>query len=212
MILQMIVFLAAGYLLGCIPFGLLIGFAKGIDVRKVGSKNIGATNLLRVAGKGPGLIALALDMGKGALAASLVNIFEALGGQPSIENTYLMLIGGMGAIVGHAVNAFLRFKGGKAVAVSCGVFTVLAPLHLVSALLLFVAVVAATRYVSLGSILASVEFSVVLFVWPADERYLVSYLALFAMLFIVIKHRTNISRMLKGQENKFGDKPKHGLN
>ena len=139
------------YLLGSIPTSFLMGkLVKGIDIRKHGSGNVGATNALRVLGTKIGVITLVIDIGKGFLAI--------IAGRMLIENaTHLLLIGcGLCAILGHIFTVFLKFKGGKGVATSAGVFIALTPLPVAIAFGVFLVTVAFSRYVSLGSILAAI--------------------------------------------------------
>ncbi len=210
MIFPLISALLLGYLLGCIPFALLIGFTKGMDIRTKGSKNIGSTNLLRLAGKGPGFAALFGDAGKGWAAVIITGLVVARLVEPQMPGadagnlaTILLITAGVGAILGHSFNIFLRFTGGKAVAVSVGIFLALAPLHLLLSFAAFVVIVSATRYISLGSMLGSVVMVVALFVWPVRGSYIVSYLGLVTAALICVKHHTNVRRLLKGEENKF---------
>ncbi len=215
MIVQLTIVFLTGYLLGCIPFALLIGRLKGMDIRDLGSKNIGATNLLRLAGKGPGFLALFLDISKGCVAVALtiwlgprladlgISAGAAqLGGGQDLA-TLLAIAAGVGAMLGHCFNVFLRFSGGKAVAVSTGVFIALAGYHMLFAFVSFVVVVAISRYVSLGSILAAMLLTVALFVFPVNGNYYTSLLSLIGAVLIIAKHKANIQRLIKGEENKF---------
>jgi len=189
------------YLVGGIPFGYLYGrIFKGIDIREHGSKNIGATNTLRVLGVWAGVLVLALDILKGFVPVWLVS--DALHGAPTPD--WLPVVIGICAILGHTFTVFLSFKGGKGVATSAGVMLALSPLPCLVAILLFVIVVALTRYVSLGSMLAVVAL-VVLSIVFRQNVYIICLTSLLAV-FIVYKHKANIGRLIAGNENKIGKK------
>jgi glycerol-3-phosphate acyltransferase PlsY len=199
------------YLLGSIPFGIIISkFWKGIDIREHGSKNPGATNVYRVIGPIPALIVLLLDISKGLIATLLIS--RIIIAQPVLNQTSLMIIAGMVVILGHIFPVFASFKGGKGVATGLGVLISLAPAELIFALLLFLIIVAITRYVSLGS-LCSALFILLALIFEkyylhktvADEL-LIAVIVL--TVFIFYTHRSNIKRLLNGTENKFGKKQK----
>ncbi|MCJ7498053.1 MAG: glycerol-3-phosphate 1-O-acyltransferase PlsY [candidate division Zixibacteria bacterium] len=197
------------YLLGSIPFGIIISkFWKGIDIREYGSKNPGATNVYRVIGPIPALMVLLLDISKGLIATLLIS--RIIIDQPVLNHTSLMIIAGLVVILGHIFPVFASFKGGKGVATGLGVLISLAPAELIFALLLFLIIVAITRYVSLGS-LSSALFILLALIF--EKYYLhkpVPYELLIAVLvlniFISYTHRSNIKRLLNGTENKFGKK------
>ncbi|MBN2310236.1 MAG: glycerol-3-phosphate 1-O-acyltransferase PlsY [Candidatus Hydrogenedentes bacterium] len=196
---------ALSYLIGSVPTGLLLGlWLRGVDIREHGSKNIGATNTMRVLGKKLGALALAGDAGKGLVATLAVARLSAW--------PYAALICGLAAILGHTCSAFLKFKGGKGVATSTGVFLALCPLPTLIAAAVFFTVAACTRMVSAGSISAAAALTVAIFLiphagatWPAhllpDDAVLRTVVALVALL-VVVKHRANIQRILKGEENR----------
>ena len=190
--------LIGAFLLGAVPFGFLAGkLLKGVDLREHGSGNIGATNTLRVLGTGPGLVVLALDVLKGYVpVAAAQALFRS-------EPWWVMGIG-LAAILGHTFSPFLGFKGGKGVATSLGVLIGLSPLVAAGALAGFAAVVALTRYVSLGSIVAAALQAVLFFALPHPLPF-----RLFGLLiagFVIAKHRPNIARLRSGTESKFGAK------
>src|ERR1700730_10914286 len=184
------------YLLGAIPFGfLLVKLTRGADVRESGSGNIGATNVLRTTGRAAAVATLALDIAKGFAAVWLAA--ELTGSAPEWTS-----LAALAVMAGHAYPVFLKFKGGKAVASFIGAFLYLTPLPLLAVLLLFVIVVAATRHISLGSIVAAGTFP--LAVWlilhpPAP----VVVAALIAGAFIVVRHKANIERIRAGNEHVF---------
>jgi acyl phosphate:glycerol-3-phosphate acyltransferase len=192
--------LLACYLLGSIPSGYIIGKGwKGVDIREHGSKNMGATNALRVLGTKIGLITLLMDVLKGFAAVHLVKAIV-----PNSPDLYFILAG-LAAIIGHIFTIFLRFKGGKGVATSAGVFIGLIPMSVGIALLVFLITVAISKYVSLGSILAALSLLIVQFyyTWKAEFQQL-EYLIFVAVIcvFIIFKHKENIKRLIAGNENK----------
>ncbi|MCX5771576.1 MAG: glycerol-3-phosphate 1-O-acyltransferase PlsY [Candidatus Hydrogenedentes bacterium] len=181
------------YLIGSIPTGLWLGLKfRGIDIRQYGSKNIGATNTMRVLGKKLGAIALAGDAAKGLIAVLLFGRLAPW--------QYLPLACGIAAILGHTASVFLRFRGGKGVATGGAVFAALAPIPTAIAVAAFAAVLALTRMVSAGSIVAAIVLaaSVIGFgaPWPLQAA------AAAIALFVIYKHRANIARILRNQENK----------
>lgn len=195
----------AGYLCGSIPFGFILGRAvKGVDLRDFGSGNIGATNAGRVLGRKWGLVCLILDALKGLLPVALLPSAIAGSGNPALAD--LTVLTGVSTIVGHMFPCWLRFRGGKGVATSLGVVGFLSPWGLVVGFLVFVATVAATRMVSLGSILAAVCFGL-FFLTPYSPHS--TSLALFSTavpLLILVQHRSNIVRIYNGTESRIGRK------
>lgn len=191
--------LGLAYLLGSIPVGWLIAnifYHK--DIRQEGSGNIGATNALRIFGTKIGILVLLLDMMKGVMAV-LIAKQVIPGAHP------LVSIAGLVAILGHIFPVWLKFRGGKGVATAAGVFAALAPLGLLIGLLSFILVVWRTRYVSLGSIIAAMVFGVSTF-WmelakPMPDVALMILVG-FIVTMIILKHKSNIQRLLRGEENK----------
>ncbi len=197
-----IVNLALSYLLGSVPFGLLLGLAAGKDVRLSGSKNIGATNVWRVCGWKWGLAAFLLDFLKG-LAAVLAFGRLFPGGLP---HPYPGILAAAGAVLGHNFPVWLKFKGGKGVATSAGAVAGLMWAPFLAAILVFIGTVAASRYISLGSMLASlalVAASWLLLPAPFGADLPLFVLAAVMAAMIVFRHRQNISRILAGTENRF---------
>jgi glycerol-3-phosphate acyltransferase PlsY len=190
----------AAYILGSIPFGLLLTkLFGGADVRKEGSGNIGATNVARVAGTLPGILTLLLDAAKGATAVLLA---EHL----SNDSAMWMMIAGFAALVGHCFPIWLNFKGGKGVATAAGLFLVLCPLAFLGSLLLFILVVVFWRYVSLGSIAAAAAMPLLIyFLWAPRHAPppVITFGALAVAMLIVYKHDANIQRLVEGVEPKF---------
>ncbi|MBI5380357.1 MAG: glycerol-3-phosphate 1-O-acyltransferase PlsY [Opitutae bacterium] len=198
----------AGYFLGALPFGYLIARARGVNIFEVGSKNPGATNVLRVLGKGPGYLAFALDASKGAVATGWIGWCLACGGSCAYaqENlVYLQITGLVAALVGHSFSCFTRFKGGKGVATGAGGFLVLMSLPTLIAIAVWVIAFYASRYVSLASILAALALPIAGF--ALGQPAVVTVIAAVVGGFVVFRHRANIVRLLNGTENKFAKKP-----
>src|SRR5690349_8383542 len=188
--------LLAAYLLGAIPFGyLLVKLKTGADVRAAGSGNIGATNVLRTAGRAAGVTTLLLDIGKGDLAVGLAERLTS-------GNLWWSSAAALAVMAGHAFPVFLRFKGGKAVACFVGAFLRLTPLPLAAVLVVFVIVVAVTRHISVGSIVGAASFPLAVWLILHPERP-VLIAALIAGAFIVYRHRENIARLHAGTEHVF---------
>jgi glycerol-3-phosphate acyltransferase PlsY len=188
--------LLAAYLIGGIPFGyLIVKWKTGKDVRTEGSGNIGATNVLRTTGRAVGVLTLLLDIGKGALAPFLATLL--LPNEPGWAPAAAVAV-----MLGHAFPVFLKFRGGKAVASFVGAFLYLTPAALGLVLLIFVAAVAVTRYISLGSVLGAALFPVL--VWLVGNPALpLLGAAIFAGIFIVWRHSGNLARLRAGTENRF---------
>ncbi len=198
------------YLLGSIPFGLLIGRMRGIDIRQVGSCNIGATNVMRSVGKGWGILTLLLDALKGYIPAAAFPLLLMQAGLLDDQHAWLKIACGCAAILGHNFPVFLRFKGGKGVATSAGVLTGIAPQALLIGLATFAVVFAISRFVSLGSITAAVVVPVAGFFLYRQEGLLVPAVLVVLGLLVILRHKANIRRLLNGTENRivFGEKSK----
>lgn len=192
--------LALAYLLGSIPFGLILAtILGGNDLRKSGSGNIGATNVARVVGPAAGILTLLLDAAKGAAAVWIAGRFAEHHATP-------MILAGLGALVGHCYPVWLKFKGGKGVATALGIFAMLAPLAALSALVFFIAVVLMWRYVSLGSVAAAAAMPLLVYLlWAPGHAppLAVSFGTLFASALVVFKHDANLQRLVDGTEPKF---------
>jgi len=185
----------AAYLLGAVPFGLLVGKAFGsADVRRTGSGNIGATNVARSLGPWAGVLTLLLDASKGALAAWMGGL---LGGWPIGA-----CLAGLAAILGHIFPVYLGFKGGKGVATGMGVFLILDPRSTAAAALVFLGTVGATRRVSAGSILGALSLPLILHYREAPQTILATAWA--CSLLIVFRHRENLVRLFQGTEPRLG--------
>jgi acyl phosphate:glycerol-3-phosphate acyltransferase len=190
-----------GYLLGTIPFGyLLVRVFRGEDVRVGGSGNIGATNVARVS---PilGLTTLILDAGKGLAAVVLGRTLS--GGEP---RELVMTVAALCAVLGHVFPVWLKFRGGKGVATSLGSFALIAPKSVVCMVGLFLLIVAATRYVSMGSVVAAAGFPVLSSVFREYVEPVQLILIALASLLVLWKHRQNITRVVAGTESKLGAK------
>jgi len=189
--------LVAAYLLGSIPFSYIVARRRGVDVRRVGSGNVGATNVMRSVGRGPGLIAFVLDFLKGAAATSL-----ALGVLPRGP---LPALAAATAVLGHMYPVWLRFRGGKGVATGAGAFLPIAPLPTAAALAAFGLALAATRYVSVGSLVGCATLAGLAFV--LDGPSAVAFAATATALLVLWKHRANLARLAQGTESRLGARP-----
>jgi len=196
--------IVTGYLLGSIPFAFLTTRLFGVsDIRLVGSGNIGATNAWRAAGPIAGILVLILDVGKGIAAVFIASSMP----ESAISLEYLKLLAGIAAIIGHIFPIFMLFRGGKGVNTALGVMLTILPDEAIVALAVFVIAVVASRYISLGSILAAVVFFLITILeWILDLSdippvYVV--VTFFLMILILVTHRSNIKRLLSGTENRF---------
>lgn len=194
--------LAAGYLLGSVPFAVLIARRHGVDILKVGSGNPGATNVRRTVGKGPGNLCFALDAAKGLVAAGWPLL--AFSGGPGEAAA---LAGLVGALLGHSFSVFLRFRGGKGVATTLGGLLALMPLVLLVGVGVWLAVFFTTRYVSLASILLGL--SLPLTAWLMGDALPLPFLllAVFLAVVIILRHLSNLRCLLAGTEYRW-EKPK----
>ncbi len=218
---QIVVFIigpALAYLLGAVPFALLIGKAHGVDIRTVGSKNIGATNLGRTLGIRYFFQAFFLDALKGFLPVFVVHMIGQRAGLPE----WAALISGLTAMLGHIFPIYLGFKGGKGVATTFGIVMGLWPVFTlagIAATIVFVLIFFGWRYISLASVIGSLFFSAFV-IWFSREDVIfktrvpdadflpLACISLILTLLIIVRHRANIGRLLKGTEPKFGQKKK----
>jgi glycerol-3-phosphate acyltransferase PlsY len=189
----LILVLAGAYLLGSIPTGLLLGKACGIDVRKEGSGNIGATNLYRTVGRKVGVMTLVGDCLKGMLPVLAVKY-------SSLPIEYAAWVG-LAAFCGHVFSVFLKFKGGKGVATALGVFLALSPLAVAVALGVFAVLMLVWRYVSLGSIGAAAVMPIA--VWALGGGRVMGVVTMIVAVIVIFRHTENIRRLAAGTENKF---------
>jgi glycerol-3-phosphate acyltransferase PlsY len=197
----------AAYLLGSIPTGFLVAKAKGIDIRSIGSGNIGATNVFRALGTPAGVFVLVMDGLKGYAACGwLPELLLNLAGDQAADLELLMIIGGVSAILGHNYTCWLRFKGGKGIATSAGVLAALVPSALMIILAVWMVVFVLTRFVSLASLAAS--FSLPLATWLTGGSLTLILVTGALSALAIYKHRGNIERLLNGTESRVGAKKK----
>jgi len=193
---RMIALLGAAYLVGAIPFSFLVARWFGVeDVRRVGSGNVGATNVMRAAGKAAGLLAFALDAAKGAAAAFLASVIEPPG-------SILPPLAAVAAVLGHMYPIWLRFRGGKGVATGAGAFLPLAPAATGLACVVFALALALTGYVSVGSIAAATTLVAAAFALGSPPA--VAWSAALVAGLVVWKHRGNLRRLANGTESRVG--------
>lgn len=219
MVFPLLVALVAGYLLGSVPFGYLVARAKGVNIFEVGSRNPGATNVRRVLGSGPGNLVFALDALKGAAATALPLAYfwwrgESITTTTTNEHgavlytvdwrTAAAVVGLIAALLGHGFSCFTKFRGGKGVATSVGGLVVLMPLVTAIVAVVWAAVFYSLRFVSLASIVAALALVVAAYFLQVGGL-LVGLSAVIAT-FVILRHRTNIVRLLNGTENRFGKK------
>lgn len=203
-ILSYILTALGAYLLGSIPFGYLAAKARGIDIRSVGSGNIGATNAMRVLGKPAGIFVLLMDALKGFAAVGLCTVL-AHRVHAGADGETLRVVAGIGAVLGHNYTCWLRFKGGKGIATTAGVYLALAPEAVAVALVVFILAILLTRFVSVGSIAAAIALPAAVWIMQPQNYFLgIVTTALGAMA--IYKHKSNIQRLLAGTENRFGKK------
>ncbi len=216
------------YLLGSIPTGFLVAKAKGIDIRSVGSGNIGATNAMRVLGKPAGILVLLMDAAKGFAACAFlptliwnwlaphfssepypqINFFYvAFTSEPVDLQIRLHVLAGVCAVLGHNYTCWLKFKGGKGIATTAGVYLALAPWALLIALVVFILAIVLTRYVSVGSIAGAIALPATVWIMSPNNLFLgIVTTALGALA--IYKHKSNIQRLIAGTENRLGQKKK----
>jgi glycerol-3-phosphate acyltransferase PlsY len=185
-----------GYVIGSVPFAHLLSRRRGIDLRRVGSGNVGASNVLRTSGVRPAVVAMCLDAVKGALAVLVAERLVVGAGPP--------VAAGVASVVGHVYPVWLRFRGGKGVATAAGVFAVVSPVALAVACGVFVVAVWITRYISVGSLAGTVALAIGTTL--GDEPAAVSFGAAAAAVVIVYRHRANLSRLLAGTERRVGQR------
>ena len=190
-----VVLLVISFILGSIPFGIIIAKAKGVDLKKVGSGNVGATNVLRSLGKWPAILTLLGDVLKGTAA---VAIGRYLGVGPVYEG-----LAGISAILGHNFSLFLGFRGGKGVATSLGVLSIFSPQTALVTFIIWLAVVIFTKYSSLGAIVSFGLLPINILLFNGKERLLA---AILITILIFIRHRENIQRLMNGTERKIGQR------
>ncbi|PYR68137.1 MAG: acyl-phosphate glycerol 3-phosphate acyltransferase [Acidobacteria bacterium] len=192
--MRIVVAIVAGYLLGSIPFALLLTRSRGVDLRVAGSRNVGAANVLRTTGVMPAVAVMLLDAAKGAAAILAARLLT--------DNLTVVMTAGLAAIVGHVYPAWLGFRGGKGVAASAGVFVMLAPLATAIAALVFVLTIFVTRFISAGSIAGALALAIATLAGNAPGPVIAGAIA--AALLVMHRHRDNVSRLLAGTERRIG--------
>jgi glycerol-3-phosphate acyltransferase PlsY len=193
------------YLLGSIPFGFLVAKAKGVDIRSVGSGNIGATNAMRVLGKPAGIFVLVLDCAKGFFAVGTGYFISKAFGATDVQIETSRIFAGIFAVLGHNYTCWLRFKGGKGIATTAGVYLALAPWAMLIALVVFILALLATRIVSVASMSAAVALPAAVWVMMTHNLFLGLVTTALGAL-AIYKHKSNIQRLRAGTENRFGQK------
>ena len=196
-----IVTIIACYLLGSFPTSYLVGkILKGIDIRKHGSGNVGATNTFRVLGAAPGILVLVVDIAKGLVTVSLIAPYIASHFDTSLTLAWLKILAGISVIAGHNWSVFLHFKGGKGVATSAGVLLGISAKSVGLAAIVWVIVTGVSRYVSLGSIISAAILPI--FMWLSGEETPTLFFGVAIAILIVVRHRANIVRLIHHRENK----------
>ena len=200
------VFLLGSYLLGSIPFGYLAGRLQGIDIRQAGSCNVGATNVVRVLGKGYGYSVFALDCSKG-FAAVKIAMLMATGRPPEWNSPEIFgILAAICSVLGHLYPPWLKFKGGKGVATSAGALLALTPVATLIGVAIWIIVFWLTRYVSLASLTAAVVLPIVILVVSSpdqNKRKPLVYSSVCVAAVVVWRHRSNLSRLIRGTEPRF---------
>jgi glycerol-3-phosphate acyltransferase PlsY len=205
-ILAYILTAVAAYLLGSIPTGYLVAKARGIDIRTVGSGNIGATNAMRALGKPAGIFVLLMDALKGyAACAWLGSGAIAVFALPLEQQENLRILAGITAVLGHNFTCWLKFKGGKGIATTGGVYLALAPWAVLIGVAAFILAVLVSRYVSIGSIVAAVALPAAVWILP-PHNLLLGIVTTALGVMAIYKHRGNIQRLMAGTESRLGKK------
>jgi glycerol-3-phosphate acyltransferase PlsY len=191
------------YLLGSVPIGFMIGKARGVDLRTIGSGNVGATNVYRAFGLRLAILVFILDVSKGFVGAA---VLPAIWTPDALSITWVKIICGIAAIAGSIASVFMKFKGGKGVATAVGVFLALEPFATIIGLVIWTVLFLKYRYVSLGSIVGTAALPVLIAFFNRKGllHYPVFYLSLLVALIVFVRHRSNIVRLLNGTENRIG--------
>lgn len=193
--MKIVLLIIFAFVLGSIPFGIIIAKAKGVDLKKIGSGNIGATNVLRSLGKWPAALTLLGDLLKGTAAVAIGRYF-------GIGSLYEGLVG-ISAILGHNFSIFLGFRGGKGVATSLGVLSVYSPQAALLTLVIWVVVVIFTKYSSMGALVSFGLLPINILLFDGKEKL---FIAILLTIFIFIRHKDNIQRLMKGSERRIGQR------
>jgi glycerol-3-phosphate acyltransferase PlsY len=206
-----LVFIILCYLIGAIPFGLIVvKWLKGVDIRELGSGNIGATNVARAAGRNIAVLVFILDFFKGFLPVIIILTFVDGYGAGS----FVPVLTGLATVLGHMFPVYLKFKGGKGVATGAGMLGALVPLALGVAFIVWVLVVGVSRYISLGSMSAAVALPISYIIIEHKEAFgknwVLTVFCIVVAALVIVRHRHNIKRLLAGTENRIGAKPAGG--
>jgi len=204
MILAVVLAVGIGYVSGALPWGLWLGrWVRGVDVRTMGSRNLGATNVYRSLGPALGILTLLLDIAKGAVPVALVPGLAATQAFPG-GRTWCMMAVAVAAVAGHVWTCFAGFRGGKGVATTVGVLLAMAPIAFGVFAAVFVLTVALTRFISLGSVLGSIAFVVALGWTAAGGVRSPSFIVGTVLaLLVIVRHRENLVRLARGTERRF---------
>jgi glycerol-3-phosphate acyltransferase PlsY len=199
------------YLLGSIPFGLLISKSQRVDIRKLGSGNIGATNVFRTLGPKFGVMAFALDFFKGLIPVLLIKFLLPSSPSSALPLDFFQIMAGLFAMLGHIFPIYIGFKGGKGVATAAGLVTGILPIITLILILIWAIITFSTRYVSVASLTVAVLLPISILVKKfvlhyTDPSFYVFFFSIIISLFVIIRHRSNIVRLLNGTENRFGTK------
>jgi glycerol-3-phosphate acyltransferase PlsY len=207
--------IVGSYLIGSIPFSyLIVRLVAHTDIRQHGSRNVGATNVVRAAGRLPGIIALLLDIAKGYAAIAIARWivsrpdwpFPPASGSPIYSLEMWISLAGLIAVLAHMYPVWLRFQGGKGVATAAGVFLALDPLVVAAAGIVFAIIVLATRYISLGSIVSAASIPVFFRFLANDAPFWRIVISILISLAVIAKHHSNIARLARGRERKMGQR------
>ncbi|HUP59241.1 MAG TPA: glycerol-3-phosphate 1-O-acyltransferase PlsY [Thermoanaerobaculia bacterium] len=213
---ELFALIVSAYLIGSIPFSfLVVKLMTGRDIREQGSRNVGATNVARTAGKMPGIIALVLDIAKGWLAVMIARWLVARGDWPIASGPlpwesreFWIALAGLIAVLAHMFPVWLRFHGGKGVATATGVFLALDPIVIAAAMIVFALVALVFRFVSLASIVSAASVPLFFQYLAKDAPFWRIVISIAIAFAVIIKHHSNISRLVQGAERRMGQKKK----
>lgn len=211
----LVTLIVVSYLIGSIPFSYLVArIASGADIRQAGSRNVGATNVARTAGRGAGILALLLDLTKGYVAIELARWvvsrpdwpFAAVSPSPLHSRVMWIALAGLIAVLGHMFPVWLRFHGGKGVATAAGVFLALDPIVIVAAAIVFIIALLTTRFVSLASILSAASVPIFFRFLAHDAPFWRIVISIVIAIVVITKHHSNIARLTQGTERRMGER------